>query len=229
MSVWMIPSALVLTLVLAGTLGAFSRVLSPERGFQLFFLGLGLSVVSAVALAGVGAVGALLGRPWRGRALRGALVPIAVVAAVLVSQLGTERPPFNDVTTDLADPPRLTSSPLPDDGYPEEWVNLHREQYGALRPLESPLPAEQAFVRAREVARAMPDWEVVAEDPATGTLSAVATSRLFGFRDDVAIRVRPSGPGSRLDLRSRSRFGRSDLGANAARIQAFLSRFQAAP
>jgi uncharacterized protein (DUF1499 family) len=229
MSVWMIPSVLVLALVVLGPLGAYTRLLGPERGFQLFFFGVVLALVSAVALAGIAAVGAVFGRAWRGRALRGALVPIAVIAAVLISQVGAERPPFNDVTTDLADPPRLTASPLPDNGYPAEWVELHKAQYATLAPIEAVDPPERSYARALELARAMPGWEVVAEDPATGTIAAVATSRLFGFHDDVAIRVRPSGPGSRIDLRSRSRFGRSDLGANATRIRAFVARFEGAP
>ncbi len=226
MSLWMIPSALVLALVVIGVLGAYTRVLGPELGFQLFFLGVGLSIVFAVALAGIAAVGAVLARPWRGSALRGAIVPLVVVGGVLLSQLGTQRPPFNDVTTDLADPPRLTASPLPDNGYPAEWVELHRAQYAALGPIESAALPEQVYVQALEAASAMPGWEVVAEDPASGTLAAVATSRLFGFQDDVTIRVRANGAGSRVDLRSRSRFGRSDLGANAERIAAFVVRFQ---
>jgi uncharacterized protein (DUF1499 family) len=52
----------------------------------------------------------------------------------------------------------------------------------------------------------------------------VATTRWFGFKDDVAIRISPAGAGSRVDMRSRSRVGRSDLGANARRIREFLAR-----
>jgi uncharacterized protein (DUF1499 family) len=67
----------------------------------------------------------------------------------------------------------------------------------------------------------MPEWEVVHADPVEGRVQAVAVSRVFRFQDDVIVRVRPDEGGSRVDVRSRSRVGRSDLGASAARIQAF--------
>jgi uncharacterized protein (DUF1499 family) len=72
----------------------------------------------------------------------------------------------------------------------------------------------------------MPGWQVTGEDAAAGRIEAVATSRLFRFRDDVVIRVQagPQEQGARIDVRSRSRIGQSDLGANAERIRAFLAR-----
>lgn len=229
MSLWMIPSAIVLVLIGVGLLGAYTRVLGPEVGFGMFAAGFVLALVFAIALAGLGAVGAVFGKPWRGGALRGALVPIVVAGVVLFMQSGVERPPFNDVTTDLKDAPLLPSSPNPTKGYPEAWMEDHEQRYAELLPVESSAPPAATYARALAVAREMPNWEIVAEDPATGTIAAIATSRLFGFKDDVAIRVRASGPGSRMDLRSRSRFGQSDLGANAARVRDFIARFQAKP
>jgi uncharacterized protein (DUF1499 family) len=73
----------------------------------------------------------------------------------------------------------------------------------------------------------MPTWVITAEDPAGGTIEAVVTSRLFGFQDDVVIRVRPDGTGaSRVDMRSKSRDGKGDLGANASRIRAYVSALE---
>jgi uncharacterized protein (DUF1499 family) len=66
-------------------------------------------------------------------------------------------------------------------------------------------------------------WEIVATAPAEGRLEATARTRWFGFRDDVVVRVRPDGSGSRVDVRSVSRVGRSDLGTNARRIERFLA------
>ena len=63
---------------------------------------------------------------------------------------------------------------------------------------------------------------VVAAVPAEGRMEATDTTRWFGFKDDVVVRVRPEGAGSRVDVRSVSRVGRGDVGANAARIRAFL-------
>jgi hypothetical protein len=70
-------------------------------------------------------------------------------------------------------------------------------------------------------------WAIVSEDQATGTFNATATTFWFGFRDDVAVRVRAEGEGSVIDVRSTSRVGLSDLGANAARIRAFEAAFEA--
>ena len=68
-------------------------------------------------------------------------------------------------------------------------------------------------------------WEVVDVNPEQGTVEATATTFWFGFKDDVVVRVRPEGSGSKVDVRSISRVGLSDLGANAARIEAFLGEF----
>jgi len=47
------------------------------------------------------------------------------------------------------------------------------------------------------------------------------------FKDDVVVRVAPATNGSRIDVRSVSRVGRSDLGANARRIRMFLTALSA--
>jgi uncharacterized protein (DUF1499 family) len=50
----------------------------------------------------------------------------------------------------------------------------------------------------------------------------IRTTRFFGFKDDVVVRVKPEGAGSRVDVRSLSRVGKSDVGKNASRIRAYL-------
>jgi uncharacterized protein (DUF1499 family) len=66
-------------------------------------------------------------------------------------------------------------------------------------------------------------WELVASDSTAGRIEATATTPWFGFKDDVVVRVRPEGSGSRIDVRSVSRVGKSDVGANAKRIRAYLA------
>jgi uncharacterized protein (DUF1499 family) len=83
------------------------------------------------------------------------------------------------------------------------------------------------FAAAVAVARDL-GWEIVAADAAEGRLEATATTRWFGFKDDVVVRVRPRPGGARVDVRSLSRIGVSDLGTNAARVRAFLARLRAA-
>ena len=64
--------------------------------------------------------------------------------------------------------------------------------------------------------------EIVNEDTAAGMIEATATTFWFGFKDDVVVRVRATASGSIVDIRSVSRVGQSDLGANAKRIRAIL-------
>jgi uncharacterized protein (DUF1499 family) len=75
----------------------------------------------------------------------------------------------------------------------------------------------------------MPAWMVTNEDAASGVIEAVATSWLFRFEDDIAIRIR-SGEGgkSRVDIRSKSRDGKGDTGTNANRIRAYVAALEAA-
>ena len=92
-----------------------------------------------------------------------------------------------------------------------------------FKPLDLPLPPADAFARALDAAKGM-GWEIAATDAAAGRIEATATTPWFGFRDDVVIRVTPAPPGSRIDVRSVSRVGRSDLGTNAKRIRTFLDK-----
>jgi Protein of unknown function (DUF1499) len=55
-----------------------------------------------------------------------------------------------------------------------------------------------------------------------GRIEAVARTPIMGFREDVSIRVTPDGEGSRVDIRSSSRYFESDLGSNAARITGLI-------
>ena len=75
-------------------------------------------------------------------------------------------------------------------------------------------------------------WRVVADRPPqpsqpNGQIEVVARTAIMGFRDDVAIRVRPDGDGARIDMRSASRYGHHDFGTNAARIRGLLDDIDA--
>ena len=91
-----------------------------------------------------------------------------------------------------------------------------------------PVAPAEAFKRADRAAMTM-GWDVVARAPAEGRLEAVDTSAWFGFRDDIVVRIRAAGTGSRIDVRSKSRAGESDLGVNARRIRDFSARLKAEP
>jgi uncharacterized protein (DUF1499 family) len=83
------------------------------------------------------------------------------------------------------------------------------------------LPMRGAFSEALDVAKSMPGWTIVASDLDAGRIEATQQSRWFGFTDDIVIRVLGDETGSRIDMRSTSRQGRSDYGVNATRIRAY--------
>ena len=93
-------------------------------------------------------------------------------------------------------------------------------------PLDLAAPPERVFPAVEAAARSL-GWEIVAVVPAEGRLEATATTSWFGFKDDVVVRVRAHGAGTRVDVRSLSRIGVGDLGTNAARVRAFLARLRA--
>ena len=82
---------------------------------------------------------------------------------------------------------------------------------------------EALFRRAGRAAYGM-GWNIVAVAPDEGRIEATDTSLFFGFTDDIVIRVKPSGMGARLDIRSEARAGEKDWGRNADRIRAYMKR-----
>jgi uncharacterized protein (DUF1499 family) len=141
-------------------------------------------------------------------------------------------PPIHDISTDTDDPPQFVAV-LPLRGTTSNSVvyggdSIARQQHAAypdIKPLDLNVPSAQAFDHALAAAQAM-GWAIVAADSSAGRIEATATTKWFGFKDDVVIRVRANegGTGSRVDVRSVSRVGRSDIGTNAARIRAYLLR-----
>jgi hypothetical protein len=133
-------------------------------------------------------------------------------------------PPINDISTDTANPPQYMTTPRPYPG--PEFARQQRAAYPDLASVVLPLARERAFAKALAAAEAM-GWEVVGRDGAAGRIEAVDTTKWFGFKDDIAIRVSAEGgDASRIDVRSKSRVGRSDLGTNARRIRAYLERLK---
>jgi uncharacterized protein (DUF1499 family) len=143
-------------------------------------------------------------------------------------------PRINDITTDTENPPQFQAvlpvrkaadaNPIT---YDAKTAEQQRNAYPDIAPLIVDVPPKAAFERALATAEKL-NWTIVASDPAAGHIEASQSSRWFGFTDDVAIRVAAAGAGSRVDIRSVSRYGRGDFGVNAARVRAFLAAFRAA-
>ena len=145
----------------------------------------------------------------------------AVLMMVLAGN-ARKYPIINDVSTDLEHPPAF--SKVVNSEFPEAFKTIIRENYSDVKPAEFNLPPAKVFEKAKTVISKRPDWEVIASNPQTGAIECVATNFIFNFKDDFVIRVSPnSGGGSRVDMRSRSRQGKGDIGANAKRIREFLA------
>jgi len=141
-------------------------------------------------------------------------------------------PPIHDITTDTDNPPAFQDiAPLREDApnpveYPgEETAEQQREAYPDIDTLQLTVSKSVAVDVSVTTAQDM-GWELVGVDAEEGRIEATATTRWFGFKDDVVIRIRDHDDGSELDIRSKSRVGGSDVGANAERIRQFRDRLE---
>tara|TARA_Y100000817_G_scaffold313146_1_gene308600 strand:+ start:1113 stop:1934 length:822 start_codon:yes stop_codon:yes gene_type:complete len=174
--------------------------------------------------------------PWNDMNVRIPFVSIVLGGAVAIPvlhfiYLGFTSPPIHDISTDTANPPKFVSV-LPERietnaknsaDYNPTIAKMQNEGYPDIKPLNLPLPVNQAFRQALEAVYSM-DWRLVAAVPEEGRIEAVDITFWSGFIDDIVIRVTPNGASqSRIDVRSLSRVGGSDLGKNANRIRDYLN------
>lgn len=225
--------------VLVSAAGA-ALLLLAGPGYQMGWWSLGTGLQQMLRWgAYAGGAGAVLGLVAlvlnRGTA-RGALLSVLALVGGAVAvgvpyqwqQTARQVPRIHDITTDTITPPSFQAVvPLREGANPLEYTEAKAEAqragYPSLGPLFLDVPPADAYARALALVTAR-GWEVVADDAESRRIEATDTTRWFGFKDDVVIRVSalPDG-GSRVDMRSVSRVGRSDVGTNARRIEAFLS------
>ena len=158
---------------------------------------------------------------------------MAVSVPVRYGMTARSVPPIHDITTDTENPPQFNAIlPLRKDALnPAEYggpalAEQQHQAYPDIVPLTLGVQPHQVFEQARSAAHKM-GWEIVNADPLQGIIEATDTTFWFGFKDDIVIRVSPHGGASRVDIRSLSRLGKSDVGANARRIRAFLKNLKA--
>jgi uncharacterized protein (DUF1499 family)/uncharacterized membrane protein (UPF0136 family) len=136
-------------------------------------------------------------------------------------------PPIHDITTNTVNPPLFVDVvPLRVNAansleYTQDVAEQQLAAYPDIVPQYYPESVEQVFERALQVADDM-NWELVSSDLAAGRIEATATTFWFRFKDDVVIYLVEDGNQTRLDARSVSRVGRSDVGKNAARLREFF-------
>jgi len=203
-----------------GPLAIQLGIASPFLGFRIFGLGLlaGLAAL-LLGLVGIATTRASSGRTGRAHALTGLVLGVLVVGCVaLAARPGIGLPAINDITTDPSDPPAFSD---PERGYPgAAFAEAQRAAYPDLAPLRFEGSPADAFTASLAAAQGL-GWVIVRQDADAGTFEATDTTAIFHFVDDVSVRVRPDASGARVDVRSKSRDGKGDLGANAARIRAF--------
>jgi uncharacterized protein (DUF1499 family) len=203
-----------------------------RTGFMILQWGGYLGLVAAgVSLGGAMAAGKGRGRPALIAAGTGLVIALVIVGTLWQwKQTARRVPPIHDITTDTENPPAFVAilplrvdAPNPATYGGPEIAEQQRRGYPELGPITVSVPPARAF----DIAQAAADdlcWKIVASDAAQGRIEATATTFWFGFKDDIVVRIRPVEGGSRIDVRSVSRVGRSDVGTNAKRIQRFLEK-----
>lgn len=241
------PAVPRLILMLAAALVAASLALLTVSGpgYEAGYWSLpgGFLLLRTAAFGGI--AGGLLGLTalrWRRMLTRGAWLGLAgILAGAMVAsavpagwaRTGRTVPPIHDITTDTQDPPQFVDvlphrrgarNPPEYDG--AAVAAQQRAAWPDLGPLDTAVDRRRVHTSARDVMQRA-GWHIVGDDQAAGRLEAIATTRWFRFKDDIVVRLRDRpGGGTRVDVRSKSRIGRSDLGTNARRIRAFLADLQ---
>lgn len=200
-----------------------------QQGLLLY----ALSCLGCVLVLGLCGVLLLLPRYANTRgAILGRML-VALPGAVLLISLLAGRgdyPPIHDVTTDIKDPPVFTMAM---EQRPEgansleidpQAISAQQEAYPDVQTIRTSLDIEAAFDRALAVAGDL-GWDIYHQDRNAGVIEAVETTAIMAFKDDIVIRLRSNAQGTKVDLRSVSRVGIGDIGANAKRIRAFQQAF----
>ncbi|PZO50709.1 MAG: DUF1499 domain-containing protein [Alphaproteobacteria bacterium] len=221
-------------------------------GFGTLTLGYGpMLLMGAAGLAVVALLLAVFVKPRSGiaSAVVALVIPLfALGYADYVRNQAASIPPIHDIVSDAAAPlafservlalraavpdgnlveadPHVPDNPRFGAAAGQAARTLQQAAYADIQPIIVARPPAEAFEAALAAARAQ-GWSIDATEPATGRIEASVRSLWFGFVDDVAVQVSPAAEGSRIDVRSTSRVGVSDLGANAARIRGFQREFE---
>lgn len=143
-------------------------------------------------------------------------------------------PPIHDITTDFANPPELTASRVLRDTtqHMNSWIyagdsigKLQRAAYPDIKPVMLAMTPDEAYAAVLRTARDL-GWQILVSDPAGRRVEAMDETRWYGFKDDVSLRVTPASGIARVDIRSVSRVGGSDVGMNAARIRKYVAKLR---
>lgn len=220
---------LALLCFVTGPLLARLEAVSPMAALAFLALAAGLGLVSAEL-----ALVAVLQRraAWLHYLGFLGLIPLGFAAVTMIAGL-VKYPAINDISTDIENPPVFThacslgANEGRDMVFPDTFKAIIRERYPDLQPLRVNAEPSEAYEKALEVAKRQEGWTITHESPEEMMFEGVAVTAMLGFRDDFVVRMREHENGTRIDMRSKSRKGKGDLGANAKRIRAFFDELKA--
>lgn len=237
-------AGLATALALAAGLGALGTLAAGPIGWrmELWHFRFGFQTLMPwAAWIGVGAAGLGLasiaigfGTMRRGALLAALLAVAGGAVAIWIpwswGQMRGIHPPINDITTDTERPPVFKAAAALRKGlginsvtYGGGAVAKHQlDAYSDIAPVTTPLAPAAAYAKAITAARGM-GWTITADEPGSGHIEASERSRWFGFTDDIVIRVEANAGGSVIDIRSQSRWGRSDFGVNVRRVRIYIA------
>jgi uncharacterized protein (DUF1499 family) len=223
-----------LVLAVAGAVAALMSGIGYRVNWWHF--GTGIQMFKWSAYAAILAVGlSVIGLAWS-RKSRMVVIPgvlAIIIGGIMVyiplswKQALDAYPYIHDITTDVDDPPQFVAvaalrgagdHPVTYDG--PEVASQQQQAYADLQPWNTSTDPATVFAAAMKVLKHM-GLEIVASNDSDLHIEATDTSLLYGFKDDVVVRIVETGEGARVDVRSKSRVGRSDLGQNAKRIRTF--------
>jgi fatty-acyl-CoA synthase len=239
-------------MALVGALATRFGLITQAQGFDAMLIQgptETLGWAPAIALVGVltGLIGLLVAvfagfaRLWGKAVLALAITLLTWAAVIAFGAMGNRVPGVHDVATDWSEPLMFSPAVLkargpeanPVDPSPilpigskiyagRSLAEVNAETCPAARPLTVAVPADQAFVHVKSAIEGA-GLSIVTADPASGRIEATAVSLFYGFKDDLVVRVRANGAGSRIDLRAVRRQGASDMGANCRRIESLAT------
>ena len=240
-AVWSRRTA-VFALAIAGVSIVLSRAghVEPAAALTVFGAALVLAFLAVLLACAAAVVIWRTGRRGAGQAALGFVLSLALLAEpAYLTAKALRLPALNDISTDLETPPSFMISAKAREARgeraPPAWSTanepLQRAAYPEVQPILVELEADQAYQLALRIAKEL-GWRLIDANPPNLRVDGVAQieatdhSLLFGFLDDIVIRIRPLATQTRIDIRSTSRVGRQDFGANARRIDKFTASVQ---
>ncbi len=222
----------------------------PGTRYGFWDYGFGLGLIRQLALPTIIASGAAMAAFLASLFIARGLAPLALFAAVIagaaafvpiqMKKLVDANPFIHDITTDFADPPQIAAAAALERKNPPEYVGAEiaprsnltiaeaqQEAFPDIQPLTVDASLDETAEIVRGVLKSM-NMEILDDGPTElgWRIEAASTSLWFGFVDDFIVRLRPDGARTRVDVRSKSRVGVSDLGANAKRVRTFTDRLE---